>query len=38
MITTAMDGHLPLIGAAIAHQFSSVAVILNSMRLLRYKG
>ena len=38
MVTTAMEGHLSLIGGAIAHQISSVAVILNSMRLLRYKG
>jgi P-type E1-E2 ATPase len=38
MITTAMHGNLGLIGGAIAHQISSVAVILNSMRLLRYKS
>lgn len=36
MITTAIEGHLGLIGGAIAHQISSVIVILNSMRLLRY--
>jgi Cd2+/Zn2+-exporting ATPase len=37
MITTAATGHLHMIGGAIAHQFSSVLVILNAMRLLRYK-
>jgi Cd2+/Zn2+-exporting ATPase len=30
-------GHLHMIGGAIAHQVSSVVVILNAMRLLRYK-
>ena len=35
MITTAASGHLPMIGGAIAHQASSVLVILNAMRLLR---
>ncbi len=38
MITLASHGDLGLIGGAIAHQVSSVVVILNSMRLLRYKG
>ena len=38
MISTAMHGSLGLIGGAIAHQVSSVVVVLNSMRLLRYKG
>jgi P-type E1-E2 ATPase len=38
MISTAMHGNLGLIGGAIAHQISSVAVILNSMRLLRYRA
>jgi Zn2+/Cd2+-exporting ATPase len=37
MVTTAATGHLHMIGGAIAHQFSSVIVILNAMRLLRYK-
>ncbi len=37
MITLASSGHLHMIGGAIAHQFSSVIVILNAMRLLRYK-
>ena len=37
MVTTAATGHLHMIGGAIAHQFSSVLVILNAMRLLRYK-
>ena len=36
MITGAASGHLHMIGGAIAHQFSSVIVILNAMRLLRY--
>ena len=35
--TTAATGHLHMIGGAIAHQFSSVLVIVNAMRLLRYK-
>ena len=38
MIGTAMHGSLGLIGGAIAHQISSVVVILNSMRLLRYQA
>jgi Cd2+/Zn2+-exporting ATPase len=37
MVTTAATGHLHMIGGAIAHQFSSVLVIVNAMRLLRYK-
>ncbi len=37
MVTSAASGHLHMIGGAIAHQFSSVLVILNAMRLLRYK-
>jgi len=37
MVTTAATGHLHMIGGAIAHQFSSVIVILNAMRLLRYQ-
>jgi len=37
MISAASSGHLGMIGGAIAHQFSSVLVILNAMRLLRYK-
>ena len=36
MITGAASGHLHMIGGAIAHQASSVIVILNAMRLLRY--
>jgi P-type E1-E2 ATPase len=37
MVSLASIGHLHMIGGAIAHQFSSVLVILNAMRLLRYK-
>jgi len=37
MISGAATGHLHMIGGAIAHQFSSVIVILNAMRLLRYR-
>jgi Cd2+/Zn2+-exporting ATPase len=37
MVTLASAGHLHMIGGAIAHQFSSVLVILNAMRLLRYR-
>jgi Cd2+/Zn2+-exporting ATPase len=37
MVTLASSGHLHMIGGAIAHQFSSVIVILNAMRLLRYR-
>jgi len=37
MVSLASCGHLHMIGGAIAHQFSSVLVILNAMRLLRYK-
>jgi heavy metal translocating P-type ATPase len=37
MITAAASGHLHMIGGAIAHQFSSVLVILNAMRLLQYR-
>ena len=37
MVSSAATGHLHMIGGAIAHQFSSVLVILNAMRLLRYK-
>jgi Cd2+/Zn2+-exporting ATPase len=37
MVTAAASGHLHMIGGAIAHQFSSVLVIVNAMRLLRYR-
>jgi heavy metal translocating P-type ATPase len=37
MVGLASSGHLHMIGGAIAHQFSSVIVILNAMRLLRYR-
>jgi len=37
MVSMAGTGHLNMIGGAIAHQFSSVLVILNAMRLLRYR-
>ena len=37
MVTLAGTGHLHMIGGAIAHQFSSVLVILNAMRLLGYR-
>lgn len=37
MITGAASGHLHMIGGAIAHQASSIIVILNAMRLLRYR-
>lgn len=37
MVKTALTGHLHTIGGAIAHQTSSVLVILNAMRLLRYR-
>ena len=37
MVTLAGTGHLHMIGGAIAHQFSSTIVILNAMRLLRYR-
>jgi Zn2+/Cd2+-exporting ATPase len=37
MVSGAATGHLHMIGGAIAHQFSSVLVILNAMRLLRYR-
>ena len=37
MVTTAATGHLHMIGGAIAHQFSSVLVIVNAMRLLKYR-
>jgi cation transport ATPase len=37
MVSTAATGHLHMIGGAIAHQFSSIIVILNAMRLLRYR-
>jgi Cd2+/Zn2+-exporting ATPase len=37
MVSLASTGHLHMIGGAIAHQFSSVLVILNAMRLLRYR-
>jgi len=37
MIGAASSGHLHMIGGAIAHQFSSVLVILNAMRLLRFR-
>lgn len=38
MVTLAGTGHLHMIGGAVAHQFSSIIVILNAMRLLRYRG
>ena len=37
MVTLAGSGHLHMISGAIAHQFSSLIVILNAMRLLRYR-
>ena len=37
MVTLAGTGHLHMIGGSIAHQCSSVLVILNAMRLLRYR-
>jgi heavy metal translocating P-type ATPase len=37
MIALASVGQLHMIGGAIAHQLSSVLVILNAMRLLRYQ-
>jgi Cd2+/Zn2+-exporting ATPase len=37
MVSLASAGHLHMIGGAIAHQCSSVLVILNAMRLLRYR-
>lgn len=37
MVALASTGHLGMIGGAIAHQISSVFVILNAMRLLRYR-
>lgn len=37
MISAAATGKLGMIGGAIAHQFSSIVVILNAMRLLRYR-
>ena len=37
MVSAASAGHLHMIGGAIAHQCSSVIVILNAMRLLRYR-
>jgi Cd2+/Zn2+-exporting ATPase len=37
MVSLASSGHLGMIGGAIAHQVSSVLVILNAMRLLRYR-
>jgi len=37
MITMAATGHMQMIGGAIAHQCSSVLVILNAMRLLRFR-
>ncbi len=37
MVALAGSGHLHMIGGAIAHQCSSVLVILNAMRLLRYR-
>ncbi len=37
MVSLASTGHLGMIGGAIAHQISSVFVILNAMRLLRYR-
>ena len=37
MVLAASSGHLHMIGGAIAHQASSLVVILNAMRLLRYR-
>ena len=37
MVCTAATGVLGMIGGAVAHQISSVLVILNAMRLLRYR-
>jgi Cd2+/Zn2+-exporting ATPase len=37
MVSSAASGQLHMIGGAIAHQISSVLVILNAMRLLRYR-
>jgi len=37
MVSLASSGHLHMIGGAIAHQCSSLLVILNAMRLLRYR-
>jgi Cd2+/Zn2+-exporting ATPase len=37
MVSFASSGHLGMIGGAIAHQCSSVIVILNAMRLLTYR-
>jgi heavy metal translocating P-type ATPase len=37
MVTGAATGCLGMIGGAIAHQFSSILVILNAMRLLWYR-
>ena len=37
MVSLAGSGHLHMIGGAIAHQCSSVLVIVNAMRLLRYR-
>ena len=37
MVSAAATGHLHMIGGAIAHQFSSIIVIVNAMRLLRYR-
>jgi cation transport ATPase len=37
MVGLAGTGHLHMIEGAIAHQFSSILVILNAMRLLRYR-
>ena len=36
MISSAMHGFISLIGGAVAHQISSLVVILNAMRLLGY--
>lgn len=38
MVALAGSGHMNMLGGAIAHQFSSVLVILNAMRLLRYRA
>jgi Cd2+/Zn2+-exporting ATPase len=37
LVYTAAAAHIGMIGGAIAHQISSVLVILNAMRLLRYR-
>ena len=38
MVTLAIEGTLGVIGGAVAHQVSGVLVVLNAMRLLRYRS